>query len=88
MNHDDAWQDSVRAALRASETGSAEAASALASTAIAQGTRRVVARTSARTTTVGLLLALGVVVSAFAWAEVETFHTAEATLQYGVSWTP
>ena len=87
MSHDDAWQERVREGLR-EPADEVAAGRAVASTAIERGTRRLMARTSARIATVGALLALAAVFYARRWSEAETTRTAEATVAHGAPWIP
>ncbi len=88
MNHEDEWQEHVRTALNLPEERDAMAAAVIASTAIDRGTRRIRAHASTRAATLGLAIALGIVFGAYQWEQTEASRTAEATLLYGVAWTP
>jgi hypothetical protein len=88
MDRDDAWQASIRAALRPPESQEISVPHDVAATAIAAGTRRLTAATRTRALTTGALVALGLVVCAWAWSRAETLHTAETTLREGAPWTP
>lgn len=88
MSHDDAWQERVRAGLRAPTDEAPAAEREVASNAIAQGTRRLAASSSARVATMAALLALAVCLCARRWSEAEATRTAEATLAHGAPWIP
>jgi hypothetical protein len=72
MNHDEAWQERVRAAFAAPEEDGGQAA----------------ARMASRAATLGLFLALGALAGAYGWAASETARAAETTLRNGAPWTP
>jgi|GEM_PF-2432454 hypothetical protein len=88
MNHDEAWQERVRAAFAAPEEDGGQAAARVASRAIDAGTTRLAARGSTRAATLGLFLALGALAGAYGWAASETARAAETTLRNGAPWTP
>jgi hypothetical protein len=88
MNHDEAWRQRVRSTLRAPREDDASGSATLASAVIVAGTRRLAARAGARAATLGLLVALAVVLGLLQWARVEAARTAAATLAYGAPWTP
>jgi hypothetical protein len=88
MDRDDAWQASIRSVLRAPESDEIPIPHDLAGTAIAAGTRRLTATMRTRALTTGAVVALGLVVCAWAWSHTETLHTSETTLREGAPWTP
>ncbi len=87
MDNGDAWQEMVRAALRQPDEPITPSAQGLVANAIAQGRRRLAARTSARAASACFLVALGIVFGLYQWAESEADRTADATLIDGVPWT-
>ena len=88
MDRDDAWQAAIRAALQNPDEPALAPPNDLASRAIATGTRRLTARARARAVSTGALVALGLLVCAWAWARAESIRTADFLLTDGAPWTP
>jgi hypothetical protein len=87
MSHDERWQQTVRATLRA-EDAPTDSSHAIASTAIARGTERLAARAGTRVALAGMLLVGACALAAWRWSELESSRAAEAALKQEALWIP
>lgn len=82
------WRNAVRAAVARSEGAPPGLDPALATVAIAEGTRRLGARATLRVAALGAILAAVTALGARHWSAREERRSAEAILTRGVTWIP